>query len=116
MILIEQLEPPPSDLDRTARTLGYRFAPVCPDALARLSAPKPPGAGPARSARSLPLPLTLPGSPISARPPARTPSAADLMSAVGFRSDGLIHPIPLRVVVLRKKPPGLRKSTHCPLF
>jgi hypothetical protein len=36
---------------------GYRFANVRPGALARLSAPKPPGAGPARSAHSPPLSL-----------------------------------------------------------
>jgi hypothetical protein len=38
-----------------------------PGALARLSAPKPSGARPARSARSPPLSLTLPGPPVSAR-------------------------------------------------
>jgi hypothetical protein len=59
-----------------------------PDALARLSAPKPPGAGPARSARSPPLSLTLHGLPVSARPPTRAPSVADLVLVVGFRSDG----------------------------
>jgi hypothetical protein len=55
---------------------GYRFAHA------------PPGAGSARSAHSPPLSLTLPGPPVSARPLARAPSAADLISAVGFRSDG----------------------------
>jgi hypothetical protein len=80
-ILIERLRPtrtpsnplgppPPFDLDRTARTPGYRFAPVHPDAVARLSAPKPSSAGPARSACSPPLSLTPPGPPVSARPPA----------------------------------------------
>jgi hypothetical protein len=59
-----------------------------PDALARLSAPKSPGAEPARSARSPPLSLALPGPPVSARPLARAPSAADLILTVGFRSDG----------------------------
>jgi hypothetical protein len=59
-----------------------------PDALARLSAPKSPGAGPARSVRPPPLPLT-PLARLSAlaRPPARPPSVADLISAVGFRSN-----------------------------
>jgi hypothetical protein len=42
-----------------------------PDALARLPAPKPSGAGPARSACPPPLSLTLPGPPVSARPLAR---------------------------------------------
>jgi hypothetical protein len=51
---------------------------------------------------------------VLARP--RAPSAADLISAIGFRSDGWIHPIPLRVAVLLKKPPGFRKSTRCPLY
>jgi hypothetical protein len=50
---------------------GYRFAHARPGALAHLSAPKPPDAGPARSARSPPLSLTLPGPPVSARPRAR---------------------------------------------
>jgi hypothetical protein len=67
---------------------GYRFAHARPAPLARLSAPKPLGAGPARSARSPSLSLTLPGPPVSARPLARVPSAADLILAVGFRSDG----------------------------
>jgi hypothetical protein len=34
------------------------------------------------------LPLTLPCSPVTARPLARAPLAADLISVVGFRSDG----------------------------
>jgi hypothetical protein len=59
-----------------------------PGALARLSAPKPSSAGPARSACSTPLSLTLPGPPVSACPLARAPSAANLISAVGFRFDG----------------------------
>jgi hypothetical protein len=59
-ILIEQLGPP-----RTP--VAIRF---------------PSGAGPARSARSPPLSLTLPVPHVSARTPA--PSAADLISAVGF--------------------------------
>jgi hypothetical protein len=67
---------------------GYRFAHARPDSIARLSAPKPSGTGPTRSARSPPLSLTLPGPLVSARPLARTPSAADLIPAVGFRSDG----------------------------
>jgi hypothetical protein len=67
---------------------GYRFAPARPNSLARLSAPKPPRAEPARSARSPPLSLALPDPPVSARPLAHAPSAADLISAVGFRSDG----------------------------
>jgi hypothetical protein len=33
----------------------------------------------------------LPGLPVSARPPTRAPSAADLISAVGFRSNLRIH-------------------------
>jgi hypothetical protein len=66
---------------------GYRFAHARPDSLARLSAPKPSCAGPAQSARSPPLSLTLPGPPVSARRP-RVPSAADLISAVGFKFDG----------------------------
>jgi hypothetical protein len=44
----------------------------------------PTSAGPARSVHSLPLSLTLPVLLVSARPPARAPSAADLISAVGF--------------------------------
>jgi hypothetical protein len=60
-----------------------------PDTLARLSATKPPGAGPARLARS---PSSVAGTPWPAyqRSPtcARVPSATDLISAVGFRSDG----------------------------
>ncbi|PWZ54866.1 hypothetical protein Zm00014a_018984 [Zea mays] len=62
---------PPSDSDRTAQTTGYHFVHARPDVVARLSAPKPRGAGPARSARSPPLSLTLPGPPVSARPLAR---------------------------------------------
>jgi hypothetical protein len=72
-ILIERLGPPrtpPSDLDRTAWTpAAVRF---------------PSSVGPAWSARSPPLLVTLPVPPVSARPPARAPSAADLISAVGF--------------------------------
>jgi hypothetical protein len=56
-----QIERPISRITLHART---------PDAVARLSAPKPSGAGPTRSARSPALSLTLPGPPISARPPA----------------------------------------------
>jgi hypothetical protein len=67
---------------------GYRFAHACPNALARLSAPKSSSAGPARSTRSPPLSLTLPGPLVSAPLLARAPLAADLISAVGFRSDG----------------------------
>jgi hypothetical protein len=75
----------------------------------------PSSAWPARSAHSLPpLSLTLPVPPVSARLPARAPSDADLILAVGFRSDGWIHLIPLRVAVLLKKPPGFRKSTRRP--
>jgi hypothetical protein len=59
-ILIERLGPP-----RTP--VAIRF-PSC--------------AGPARSARSPPLLLTIPVPPVSARTPA--PSTADLISAVGF--------------------------------
>ena len=44
----------------------------------------PSSAGPARSVRYPPLSLTLPIAPVSARPPAHAPSAADLISAVGF--------------------------------
>jgi hypothetical protein len=60
-----------------------------PDAQARLSAPKHPGTRPARSARSPPLSLALPG-PACQRSLAcaRAPSTADLISVVGFRSDG----------------------------
>jgi hypothetical protein len=78
-ILIERLgpprtpPPPPSDLDRMTQT------PSDP-----CSCPLPPGAGPTRSARSSPLSLTPPGPLVSARPPARAPSAADIISAVGF--------------------------------
>jgi hypothetical protein len=83
-ILIERLgppsDPPPSYLDRTVRTPS--------DPCSRLSAPQSSGARPARSARSPPLSLTLSVSPVHARPPARAPSTADLISAVGFRSDG----------------------------
>jgi hypothetical protein len=67
-------DPSPSDLDRTVRT------------------PSDPCSHPFslwRWARSVsvcspPLSLTLPGPPVSARPLARTPSAADLISTVGF--------------------------------
>jgi hypothetical protein len=72
----------------------------CPILIERLGPPRtsvavrfPSGAGPTRSVHSPPLSLTLPVPPVSARPPARAPSAADLISAVGFRSDGWIHPI-----------------------
>jgi hypothetical protein len=60
-----------------------------PDALACLSAPKPSGAGPALSARSPPSVADTPW-PTCQRSPARVraPSAADLIAAVGFRSDG----------------------------
>jgi hypothetical protein len=63
----------------------------CPILIERLGPPQTPtavrfpsGAGPARTARSPPLSLTLPVPPIDARSPARAPSAADLISAVGF--------------------------------
>jgi hypothetical protein len=75
-ILIERLGPP-----RTPR----------PILIERLGTPQTPaavrfpsGAGPARSAHSPPLSLILIVPPVSARPPARAPSAADLISAVGF--------------------------------
>jgi hypothetical protein len=42
-----------------------------PDALARLSAPKSPGAGPARSVHPTPSAADAPGPLVSARPPAR---------------------------------------------
>jgi hypothetical protein len=57
-----------------------------PDALAHLSAPKPSGARPARSACSPPLSLTLPGPPVSARPLTLVPSAVDLISVVYLKS------------------------------
>jgi hypothetical protein len=50
---------------------------------ARLSAPASPGAGPNRSVRS-PSVADAAGPPVSARPSARAPSAADLILAVGF--------------------------------
>jgi hypothetical protein len=55
--------PPPSDLDRTAQTPS--------DPCSRLSAPQSSGAEPARSVRTSPLSLTLPGPPVSARSPTR---------------------------------------------
>jgi hypothetical protein len=74
----DPFEPPPSDLDRTTWT------------------PSDPCSRPfplwrwARSVSMLspPLSLTLPVPPVSARPSARAPSAADLISAVGFWSNG----------------------------
>jgi hypothetical protein len=58
-----------------------------PDAMARLTAPKSPCAGPARSVHPPPSAADAPSPPVSARPPMRAPSAADLISAIGFRSD-----------------------------
>jgi hypothetical protein len=74
-ILIEWLgaAPPPPALDRTTRT------PSDP-----CSCLLPPGAGPARSARSSPLSLTPPGPLVSACPPACAPSTADIILVVGF--------------------------------
>jgi hypothetical protein len=46
-----------------------------PPYLARLSAPNPPGAGPARSVRSFPPVADAPGSLVSARSPRRAPLA-----------------------------------------
>jgi hypothetical protein len=75
-ILIERLGPP-----RTPRLiLIERLGPPRNPAAVRF----PSGAGPTRAARSPPLSLTLPVPPVNARAPARAPSAADLISAVGF--------------------------------
>jgi hypothetical protein len=75
-ILIERLGPP-----RPPRPiLIERLGPPRTPAAVRF----PSGARPAWSARSPPLSLTPPGSLVSARPPACAPSAADLISAVGF--------------------------------
>jgi hypothetical protein len=62
---------------------GRHFAHARPTPLARLSAPVSPGAGPARSVRPPPLSLT-PLARLLALARPRTPSAADLISAVGF--------------------------------
>jgi hypothetical protein len=71
------LDPPPSDLDRTVRTPSDPCSCLFPSS-----------AGTTRSRVVPHLSLTLPGLPVSARPPARAPSTADLISTVGFRSYG----------------------------
>jgi hypothetical protein len=66
----------------------------------RLSAPVPLALGP--TSQSAPFSVAdTDGLPVSACSPA--PSPVDLISAVGFRSDGWVDLVPLRVVILCKK-------------
>jgi hypothetical protein len=119
LILIEQFGPPsdpsdplwtpfgpPSDLDRTSRTPSDPRSHLFP--LWRWT----------RSVSALSPSVADTPYPACQCSPARAhaPSAANLILAIGFRSDGWIHPIPLRVAVLLKNPPGSRKSTRRPLF
>ena len=95
---------PSSDPDRTAEIAGYRFVP------ARLvSGPIGQSPVPLAPAR----PVSLPPRPRSlialahwtVRARARVCAlAADLFSTVDLRSDGRESPIPLRVVILLKRP------------
>jgi hypothetical protein len=75
-IFIERLRPPRTPRPILIERLGPPRTPV--------AVIFPSGAGPARSARCPPVSLTLPVPPVSARPPTRAPSTADLISAVGF--------------------------------
>jgi hypothetical protein len=83
---------PPSNLDRTARTPSDPLGPLPPSDLDRTArTPSDPCSHPfppwrwTRSVSALfPSVADTPGPRISARPPARSPSAADLISAVGF--------------------------------
>jgi hypothetical protein len=90
------------------RISGYRFVlaplPLGPACRSRCA----PGVGPDRSTRPHPRAADRPGSPVSARAPAR--SLADLFSAVDLRSDGQEHLIPLRLVILLKRPHLLRNK------
>jgi hypothetical protein len=91
--LLAAAHPSRSDFPRPIliERLGAPRTPPRPILIKRLGPPRTPaavcfpsGTGPAWSARSPPLSLTLPVPPVSARPPARAPSAADLISAVDF--------------------------------
>jgi hypothetical protein len=70
-----------------AQIAGYRFAHARLTPWPACQCPSPQALGPLGQC-ALPSVADAPGPLVSARPPAHAPSAADLISAVGFRSDG----------------------------